>query len=179
MPQNHSEHTGSTPFDVFEWLKINTKNETSTPVNSSPDQDPKPDLVFAKIRVRRSKTIDRWVTTDDACTEITGRFACGLMKNVRFNNRAIFMNLFGQGTDADAVCEELFVVVDSKKGHFKKPPGITYTARIYYAPSKGGIAIRNSNFIVTTCDFVLLNPDGTSTACWYSKPKGAPEQETF
>ena len=159
--------------------EINTENETSTPVNSGIDKDPEPDLVFVKIRVRRSKSIDRWVTTDDACTEITGRFACGLMENVKFNNRAIFMNLFGQGTDADAMCDKLFVVVDSKKGHFKKPSGITYTARIYYAPSKGGIAIRNSNFIVTTCDFVLLNPDGTSTACWYIRPKGAPEQEAF
>lgn len=177
MQQDHSGHTGSTPFDVIEWLKIEPENKTSTNVNLRIDKDPEPDLVFEKIRVRRSKSIDRWVTTNESCTEVTGRFACGLMKNVKFNNRAISMNLFGQNTDADAICDELFVVVDSQKGHFKKPPGITYYARIYYAPSKGGIAIRNSSFIVTTCDFVLLNPDGTSTACWYVKPGDAPPQE--
>lgn len=179
MKQIPDEPIGSKPFDVLEWLKIKPEQKASTAVNSRPEKDPKPDLVFKRIRVRRSKSIDKWVTTDETCTEITERFACGLMKNVRFNNRAIPMNLFGQNTDADAICDELLIVLDSKKGHFKKPSGITYTARIYYAPSKGGIAIRNSSFIVITCDFVLLNPDGTSTACWYSKPEDAPDQEVF
>jgi hypothetical protein len=179
MPQNHSDHTGSTSFDAFERPKIRQEIKTSTPVSLSPNQDPEPDLVFKDIRVRRARKIEKWVTTDEACTEVTGQFACGLMGNVTFNNRALPMYLFGQIADADAICEKLLVIVDSKKGHFKKPSGVTYTARIYYTPSKGGIAIRNSNFIVHRCDFLLLNPDGTSTACWYIKPEGAPPQEVF
>ncbi len=179
MSKNHSDQTGSMPFDLIDWLKIKPEQKTLAPVDSGTGEDPEPDLVLERIRVRRSKTIEKWVTTNETCTEITGRFACGLMKNVKFNNRAISMNLFGQKTDADAMCDELFVIVDSKKGHFKIPLGVTYTARIYYAPSKGGIAIRNSSFVVYTCDFVLLNPDGTSTACWYIKPEGAPAQEVF
>ena len=179
MSQSHSEDTGSKPFNVIEWLKIKPESKPSTPVSLSPRQDPEPDLVFKNTRVRRSKKIEKWVTTDESCTEVTGQFACGLMENVTFNNRATPMHLFGQITDADAVCEKLLVIVDSKKGHFKKPSGVTYTARIYYAPSKGGIAIRNSSFIVRKCDFVLLNPDGTSTACWYTKPEDAPLQEVF
>ena len=179
MSKSPQKHAGSKPFDVREWLKIKPEQKTLAPVDSRTGEDPEPDLVLKKIRVRRSKTIEKWVTTNETCTEITGRFACGLMKNVKFNNRAIPMNLFGQDTYADAVCDELLMITDAKKGHFRKPPGITYTARIYYAASKGGIAIRNSNFVVSTCDFVLLNPDGTSTACWYVKPENTPPQETF
>jgi hypothetical protein len=179
MSQNHSSRTGSKPFDPIKWLKIKPRDKPSTLTNSRSGKNPKPDLIFEKIRVRRSKKIEKWVTTDESCTEITGQFACGLMEGVTFNNRASPMNLFGQITDADAICEKLLVVVDSQKGHFKKPSGATYTARIYYAPSKGGIAIRNSDFVVRRCDFVLLNPDGTSTACWYIKPEDAPPQEVF
>jgi hypothetical protein len=165
---------------VREWLKIKPGTTTQPTTDSNTNtEDPEPDLVLKKIRVRRSKAIEKWVTTNETCTEITGRFACGLMKDVKFNNRAIPMNLFGQNTYADAVCDELLMITAAKRGHFRKPPRITYTARIYYAPSKGGIVIRNSKFVVSTCDFVLLNPDGTSTACWYVKPENAPPQETL
>lgn len=180
MSKQRSKHDGSKPFDLLDWLNIKPGTTTQPTTDSNTNtEDPTPDRTILKARVRRSKSINQWVITNEECTEAIDEFTCGIMRNAKFNNKAIPMNLFGQDTYADAVCNELLMITDAKRGHFRKPPGITYTARIYYAPSKGGIAIRNSNFVVSTCDFVLLNPDGTSTACWYVKPENAPPQETF
>ncbi len=179
MQLKPGQNDGSTPFDIIEWLNIGQKNQPSTSARAASDNDPSPDLTLEKVRVRRAKALERWITTDKECTTVTSRFACGIMTDVWFNNRATPMNLFGQVADADAVCSQLLVITDSRKGHFKKPAEVTYTARISYARSKGGLAIRNSDFIVTKCDYLLLNPDGTSTCCWREKPHSAPPQEIW
>lgn len=179
-----TKHTndGSKPFNVDEWLKIKPKSATAEKnsiLKKVTEKNPIPDLVLEHVRVRRSAKQACWVTTDPECTVVTRRFICGIMRDVTFNNTALVMDLYGQRTDADAFCNSLSLMFDANKGHFNVPKSATYKARIYYAASKGGLAIRNSDFVVTSCDFLLLNPDGTSTCCWIKKPAGAPPQEKF
>jgi hypothetical protein len=132
-----------------------------------------PDRILHDVAVRRDAHGGLWIIPDLARESFEDSFRAGLMLGVKLNGSAPMMTCSGNKSYGEAQGDETFVL-DGSERDFEMPSEATYTGSLRYRPSLGFV-IGCADYVVTSCDFLLLKQDGTAAFGWIEKPVGAPQ----
>ncbi|MCF7865165.1 MAG: hypothetical protein K9M11_01510 [Candidatus Pacebacteria bacterium] len=129
--------------------------------------------------VRRCLTTGCWVVSDSEHEEVFHEFATGIMTGVDFDGNTIPIRDLGEDTSGEAIGDLSAYTVkefeaDPKKSAFSFPEDVMYKAFVRYSSGRGCFMAKENitsiAYQVTSCDYLLLMPDGTAYCGWRQKP---------
>lgn len=129
--------------------------------------------------VRRCFTANCWVVSDSEHEKVFHEFATGLMTKVDFDGKTVPIRDLGEDTSGEAIGNLSAYTVeefeaDSKNSTSSFPEDVTYTAFVRYSSGRGEFMIQENitgvDYPVTSCDYLLLMPDGKAYCGWRQKP---------
>ena len=130
------------------------------PTNGTPKNQP------ATKTIRRIQGSTPWFVPETDLQGAAEKFQAGLIVNPVFNPRAKVMKDVFCGTDRVSEAEVTgFVVPFGTESHI--PSDARETAVVGYDSRKKRFYRKNDpEKVIETADYVVLNNDGTSVACW-------------
>ncbi len=125
-----------------------------------------------QVRVRKSLLKDWCVVNETATNEII-RFTAGIITDPKLNSDARLL----PGSPANVAWEAtgtLRFTQDLAEFHFVIPDDVNYRGKLRYSQSTQMFYIEGSDFVFTTCDYLIFDQNGDVICCWRETPAGAP-----
>ena len=117
-----------------------------------------------------AQSLNRWVAFQDKQDSSNFHFTHGVLTDVTFNGDAVTRKCGAMESSADAT-GLLYVQPAAVKDLMV---GVAYTAHLEFKRELKSFVISGSQFVVTSCDYLVLQSDGKAIYGWKTKPVGAP-----